>query len=171
MTHALMRPSYGRRPHHPLNPAFDLPQTSGWTAQQVQTAKEICAIDARWRAIGVGVPSLLHVAVCMQESSLDPQAIGDNGQSYGIHQIYQVAWPNTWQVALDPYADYAYHIMAKRWHDVFLAMGGDGAWADVSGRPAFVQTAAPRMQGSIQWPAGLGALRYGEAVSVLEYAS
>ena len=137
-----------------------------WSAVQIQVARNIIAIAMKYK----DVPPLLHLAVCLQESGLDPDAAGDNGQSFGPHQIYTVAHPGiTREVATSPWYDYAYPEMQERWAAAFAPLAD--AWATPAERPALLDRFAPAAQGSIAWPAGLAQTRYAQAVALLELCS
>lgn len=144
-----------------------------WTPEQIQVARNLCAICWRRRmdAGSRGIPPLLMLSVCLQEEGLNPNAVGDAGQSFGIFQLYQPVHPGTAGAAVDPWRDYDYVEVRARWELTYGQLGGDAAWADIANRPAFVEQFAPAAQGSIAWPAGYGALRYAEAIDVLEVCS
>ena len=144
-----------------------LSTVTDWTAIQLQTAREIVAIDHKYG----DVPPLLHLAVCIQESSLIPNAVGDNGQSYGPHQLYQIAHPGTAFLAVNPWYDYGYPEVRNRWQSAYAQIGGDVAWNIVANRGSLIEQFAPLAQGSVNWTPGLGATRYAEAVEILEIIS
>jgi len=147
-------------------------QYTTWSAAQIQVVKDLRYIVEKWNFVRtVEVPLLLHVAVCLQESSLDVNAVGDNGRSYGIFQINQDAHPYTDQLATSGYADYGYHVVRDRWELAFVQLGGPQRWPNVAQRGAFIEEFAPLAQGSVAWPQGLGSQRYAEAVNILEVAS
>lgn len=172
MTIAIIRPSYGMRSHHP-DPALALPQTSGWTASQLDCARIVVSIAREFRdRQQAHVPDLAMLSACLQESSLDLGALGDGGHSRGIFQIYDVAHPGHEQEAYQPWDYCGYpQVIWTPWETAWGVLGGDAAWASIAGRGAFLEAWVPQAQGSIPWPAGLGQLRYTEAVSIMEQIS
>lgn len=142
-----------------------------FTDPRVEIVKEIRYFVEEWnRASSVKIPPLVHVAVCLQESNLNPALTGDNGQSPGIFQIYQIAHPNTDQLAINPYADYGYYIVRPQWETAWQQLNGDSVWPLIANRAAFLEQFAPLAQGSIAWPPGTGLERYSEAVALWELA-
>lgn len=138
---------------------------------RIQIVREIRNIVERWNAVsGIIIPPLVHIAVGLQESNLDPTAIGDSGKSPGIFQIYQIAHPNTDQLAQSPWSDYGYFIIRAPWEKAWSQLGGDSAWQTLADRPLFLEQFAPLAQGSIAWPSGTGYVRYQEAVALWELA-
>lgn len=144
-----------------------------WTLVQVQTAREIVSIARKFRREAGGrVPDLAMLAGCLQESGLNPQAVGDNGQSFGPFQIYQVAHPDTSELALSPWADYAYGLICfGPWESAWASLSGDTVWQQPSNRPAFLEVFVPRAQSSVPWGTGTGLQRYAEALELLELIS
>lgn len=117
------------------------------------------------------IPDLLVLSVCRQESDWDDTALGDNGESYSVFQIYQIAHPNTWQRALDPWSNYAADVIYQQWQKTWLDMNGPTVWQSIIGRGSFIERFAPEAQGSVSWPVGNGDLHYAASVSMLEMIS
>lgn len=103
------------------------------------------------------------LAIGLQESSLDPNAVGDNGQSYGVFQIYLPAHggaPETWS-GLDG-LERSMQEMRTRWVSTFAAAGG---WAAFVHDPQmFLLRWAPAAQGSVPWTSAIAAQRLGQAL-------
>ncbi len=138
----------------------------------MQVVRNILSIARRFRERGLcPVSDLAQLAVTKQESDWSEQNPGDMGQSFGPYQIYQAVHADTWQLAINPWADYGFSIMYQRWAQAWNNTGGDAQWSDVASRGTFLETFAPQAQGSIAWYAGLGAQRYAEAVEALELVS
>ena len=144
------------------------------TVAQLVVVKNLLVVARTFRASGhCPVPELVHLAVTLQESSWDDQAVNeaDPGGSYGPYQIDQAAHPDTAQLAVSPWANYAFHICAQPWTAAWTQLDGATAWADTAQRGAFLEAFAPLAQGSVAWPAGLGDLRYQVALNALELVS
>lgn len=139
-----------------------------WTAAQLQTARNIVAVARAFYA-RTHVPELAHLAATLQESSLIDTAIGDDGRSFGPYQLYQPAHPDTDQLAVSPWANYAFHVMADSWAEAWAQHGG--GWENVANRGAILEAFVPAAQGSVIWEPGLGALRYAEALDIYERVS
>lgn len=100
-----------------------------------------------------GLPPLLLLALGLGESSLNPEAVGDGGQSFGVFQIHVPAHggpPGRWTGI--PGTKAAIELMAPRWRNAWAARGGRAAW---EAQPeAFLLGWWPAAQGSIQPAAG-----------------
>ena len=140
-----------------------------WSTDQLRVARNIVAIADKYKAI----PRLLMLGVVAQESSFNDSAEGDVqlGGSFGPYQLYSGAHEAAKVLGLDPWYDYGFPELMARWAHAYAAVGGDTAWQVVANRPAILEQFAPQAQGSIAWPAGLGAQRYADAVSILEAVS
>lgn len=97
----------------------------------------------------IGLPPLLLIALGMGESSLDPEAMGDGGQSFGVFQIHVPVHggpPGRWTGI--PGTKAAMELMAPRWRNAWAQSGGGDKW----GRDAslFLWLFWPVAQGSIQ---------------------
>jgi len=139
---------------------------------QLVVVRNVLAVARQFRAAGLcPVPDLAHLAITLQESSWDDQAVGDAGASFGPYQLDQDAHPGTDQLALSAWANYGFHVCASPWADAWLALSGDQTWQYVGQRPAFLEAFAPRAQGSIAWTPGLGAQNYAAALVALELVS
>lgn len=97
----------------------------------------------------IGLPPLLLIALGMGESSLDPEAVGDGGQSFGVFQIHVPAHggpPGRWTGIAGTKA--AMELMGPRWRNAWVLSGGGDKW----GRDAslFLWLFWPAAQGSIQ---------------------
>jgi hypothetical protein len=117
------------------------------------------------------VPDLLVLAVTKQECNWDDQAIGDNGESFGPFQLYQIAHPNTDQLAVSAWANYGINVIYQRWESTWQMMSGPVLWADLVRRLDFLTHFAPIAQGSIAWSLELAAERYSESLEMLELLS
>lgn len=142
------------------------------SALQLQVVRNVLQVARTFRAAGLcDVPDLVHLAVTLQESSWNDQAVGDTGQSFGPYQIYQVAHPNTEELAISPWANYAFHICAGPWQGAWGALNGAVQWANVVNRGAFLESFGPAAQRSDPWTVGTGNDRYVDAVRALELVS
>lgn len=97
----------------------------------------------------IGLPPLLLLALGLGESSLDPEAVGDNGQSFGVFQIHVPVHggpPGRWTGI--PGTKAAMELMAPRWRNAWATSGGSDKW----GRDAslFLWLFWPVAQGAIQ---------------------
>lgn len=95
------------------------------------------------------LPPLLLLALGLGESSLDPEAVGDGGQSYGVYQIHVPAHggpPGRWTGIAGAQAAMAQ--MHDRWRNAFGVAGGQEAWE--ANPAAFLAAWWPRAQGSIE---------------------
>lgn len=107
------------------------------------------------------------LAIGLQESSLDPAAVGDNGQSYGVFQIYLRAHggaPETW-TGLDG-LQRSMQEMRTRWVSTFAANGGWAAW--VNDPREMLKRWAPAAQGSVPWTDAIAGQRLGQATVLLD---
>jgi hypothetical protein len=140
-----------------------------WTDDQLRAARNLVAIADKYKT----VPRLLLLAVCAQESSFNDSAEGDVslGGSFGPFQLYSGAHQAAAVLGLDPWYDYGFPEIMARWAQSYAAVGGDTAWAVIGDRAGICEQFAPQAQGSIAWPAGLGAQRYADALSILEAVS
>lgn len=72
----------------------------------------------------------LILAICIQESSLNPLAIGDNGKAYGLGQIREEFWGNTalelglydWKTDAVQNAEMVCYIMSRQMKDFHMTM-------------------------------------------------
>jgi hypothetical protein len=141
-----------------------------WSVFQLQTAREIRAIAVKYEVC----PPLAMLAGVLQESFLNPGAVGDAGVSFGCFQLDQDAHPNTAFVAVNAWYDYGFPEMASRWRTAWQNVGGDTRWNNdpsVAGRGLMLEEFVPMAQGSIAWSPGLGQERYLQAIDVLERIS
>lgn len=141
-----------------------------WDAEQLRVARNLVAIATKYAV----VPPLLMLAVSLQESGLHEGAVNsaDPGGSYGPFQLNLSVHPGADVTGPDPWYDYGFPELRSRWANVFANLNGDAnTWSAPESRPAFVETFAPLAQGSIAWPAGLGAVRYSEALDLYERVS
>ena len=139
---------------------------------QYQVVKNLIAIAEKYRI----VPPLLLLAVTLQESSWQEDAYNGSdpgGGSYGPFQLNQsgAAHPGTAAIATNPWYDYGFPEVKDRWQAAYYSVGADAAWADVAGRGPLIEVFAASAQGSVAWPAGLGAVRYQQALAALEAVS
>lgn len=99
------------------------------------------------------LPPDLLLAMGFVESGLNPDAVGDNGRSFGIFQIFVDAHGGdrtTWS-GVDG-ARRAITEMSGRWQQAFVRCGGLGAWQ--ADPVAFLNEFHPLAQGSVPLPAG-----------------
>lgn len=73
----------------------------------------------------------LIIAICMQESSLNPNCIGDNGKAFGLGQIREEFWNDTanslglydWRTDAVQNATMVCYLMSRQMNDHHLTMG------------------------------------------------
>lgn len=114
-----------------------------------------------------GLPPICLLALGLQESNLNPQAVGDVGigGSYGVYQIYVSAHggpPERWTGLAG--LDTSMVEMQERWSRTFAQHGGwDAVTADLV---AFQQAWSPDAQGSIPWTESMARKQVSKAVAV-----
>lgn len=146
---------------------------SSFNGEEITVARDVKAVAEKFAASGLcNVPVLAHLAITRQESGWKSDALNadDPNGSYGPYQINQQAHANTAQLAISPWADFAFYIMAAQWEQEWTPEI-EQLWTNPATRGLALEKFAPAAQGSVAWPQGLGDMRYSEALQMLELLS